>query len=178
MLACSLSQQALIQGHTAPFITAGQLPGDLAVLVTESTLRCQNVSYSCQPWRRACAVLGRSRPVAELRLSDLIVRDRLFRYAMEGRQCGDDFKDCCTGSRPKAAIVDVCSKAAFHRTEFFVPVIRPEKSGSISGRLLRSGRPIKTNAKEVGHSRLIVQSADVCDNNDLSKPDFEVSHRL
>jgi DNA replication protein DnaC len=39
MLACNLGHQALIQGHTVPFITAGQLLGDLAALDSDSALR-------------------------------------------------------------------------------------------------------------------------------------------
>ncbi len=39
MLACNLGHQALIQGHTVLFITAGQLLGDLAALDSDSALR-------------------------------------------------------------------------------------------------------------------------------------------
>lgn len=38
MLACNLGHQALIQGHTVLFITAGQLLGDLAALDSDSAL--------------------------------------------------------------------------------------------------------------------------------------------
>lgn len=46
MLACNLGHQALIQGHTVLFITAGQLLGDLAALDSDSALRRRLKHYS------------------------------------------------------------------------------------------------------------------------------------
>ena len=39
MCACNLGYQAVLAGHTALFVTAGQLLGDLAALDSDSTLR-------------------------------------------------------------------------------------------------------------------------------------------
>ena len=39
MCACNLGYQAMLAGHTALFVTAGQLLGDLAALDSDSTLR-------------------------------------------------------------------------------------------------------------------------------------------
>ena len=62
MLACNLGHQALIQGNTVLFITAGQLLGELAALDSDSALRrrlkhyaaldlllIDEVGYSCIP---------------------------------------------------------------------------------------------------------------------------------
>ena len=46
MLACNLGHQALIQGHTVLFITAGQLLGDLAALDSDSALRRRLKHYA------------------------------------------------------------------------------------------------------------------------------------
>jgi DNA replication protein DnaC len=46
MLACNLGHQALIQGHTALFITAGQLLGELAALDSDSALRRRLKHYA------------------------------------------------------------------------------------------------------------------------------------
>jgi DNA replication protein DnaC len=46
MLACNLGHQALIQGHTVLFITAGQLLGELAALDSDSALRRRLKHYA------------------------------------------------------------------------------------------------------------------------------------
>jgi DNA replication protein DnaC len=46
MLACNLGHQALIQGRTVLFITAGQLLGDLAALDSDSALRRRLKHYA------------------------------------------------------------------------------------------------------------------------------------
>jgi DNA replication protein DnaC len=48
MLACNLGHQALIQGHTVLFVTAGQLLGDLAALDSDSALR-RRLKYYASP---------------------------------------------------------------------------------------------------------------------------------
>ena len=46
MLACNLGHQALIEGRTVLFTTAGQLLGDLSALDSDSTLRRRLLHYS------------------------------------------------------------------------------------------------------------------------------------
>ena len=52
MLACNLGHQALIEGKTVLFTTAGQLLGDLAALDSDSTLRRRIRHYAAPDLRK------------------------------------------------------------------------------------------------------------------------------